>query len=482
MAQDPATTSVPSNSTGDLLAAVSAALTAVGDKEVFAIGGKIPVTGDTNPIVVRWDSPAMPSLGRKVTFPVPTDEQTAFDQLCKDCEPAAFGIGEKEVFDEEYRKAGKMDESRFCSSFDPSADGVVDTIAQALLHGARQNQIARGVKAQLYKLNVYSAPSGRFKAHVDTPRAGNHMGSLVVCLPYSHRGGELVVRHGRRETTFDWSGEDANAVRWAAFFSDCEHEVLEVTQGHRVTLTYNLYWTAYGPALMGHHFSALELETLHFFRALQELLDAPDIKSRGATLGFTCTHAYPHTSNSSVKDLAHCLKGLDMVVYQSLLALAESARVTAVLHDARDEEDLPFEYEITYPSSDEGEDHTMELAAEEEAAQPEYTSQAILNNRTFPEPAGPFRDHDFYNHHILDPRRIVNFEVRPEDGRMITKNAYVRRPVTWLNHAPDEQTPKELAIAFIAYGNDPGLGAWYSAAAITAEIMPRELAQPSASS
>jgi len=94
-------------------------------------------------------------------------------------------------------------------------------------------------------------------------------------------GGELVVRHGRRETTFDWSGEDANAVRWAAFFSDCEHEVLEVTQGHRVTLTYNLYWTAYGPALMGHHFSALELETLHFFRALQELLDAPDIKSRG---------------------------------------------------------------------------------------------------------------------------------------------------------------------------------------------------------
>lgn len=179
----------------------------------------------------------------------------------------------------------------------------------------------------------------------------------------------------------------------------------------------------------------------------------------GATLGFTCTHAYPHTSNSSVKDLAHCLKGLDMVVYQSLLALAESARVTAVLHDARDEEDLPFEYEITYPSSDEGEDHTMELAAEEEAAQPEYTSQAILNNRTFPEPAGPFRDHDFYNHHILDPRRIVNFEVRPEDGRMVTKNAYVRRPVTWLNHAPDEQTPKELAIAFIAVGYLPiGLG------------------------
>jgi hypothetical protein len=27
-----------------------------------------------------------------------------------------------------------------------------------------------------------------------------------------------------------------------ATYSDCEHEVLEVTRGHRVTLTYNLYF------------------------------------------------------------------------------------------------------------------------------------------------------------------------------------------------------------------------------------------------
>lgn len=39
---------------------------------------------------------------------------------------------------------------------------------------------------------------------------------------------------------FDWSG-DVNATQWAAFYSDCKHEFLEVTAGHRITLTYNFF-------------------------------------------------------------------------------------------------------------------------------------------------------------------------------------------------------------------------------------------------
>lgn len=45
--------------------------------------------------------------------------------------------------------------------------------------------------------------------------------------------------------TYDWSTrrdeDDHASIRWAAFYSDCEHEILEVTSGHRLTLTYNLY-------------------------------------------------------------------------------------------------------------------------------------------------------------------------------------------------------------------------------------------------
>ena len=47
-----------------------------------------------------------------------------------------------------------------------------------------------------------------------------------------------------RKVEFDWSTSDefAGTMKWAAFFSDREHEVDEVASGHRVTLTYNLPW------------------------------------------------------------------------------------------------------------------------------------------------------------------------------------------------------------------------------------------------
>lgn len=46
----------------------------------------------------------------------------------------------------------------------------------------------RGLRAELYKLNIYSGPSGKFKAHVDTPRSEHQIGSLVVSLPTTFEG------------------------------------------------------------------------------------------------------------------------------------------------------------------------------------------------------------------------------------------------------------------------------------------------------
>ena len=61
------------------------------------------------------------------------------------------------------------------------------------------------IRAELYKMNVYSGPTGCFKAHVDTPRGGNMFGSLVVCLPSQFTGGSLVTSHKGQEVTYDWS-------------------------------------------------------------------------------------------------------------------------------------------------------------------------------------------------------------------------------------------------------------------------------------
>lgn len=156
-------------------------------------------------------------------------------------------MGGKDVLDENYRKAGKLDNSQFSMNWHPADYGVLDAIAQTLLTetGVEEGGDGRrehwGVRAELYKLNVYSAPSGRFQKHVDTPRGATQFGSLVVCLPVAHQGGQLLISHKKHTSTFDWSDDNPNSIQWTAFYSDCEHEVLPVPSGHRVTLTYNLY-------------------------------------------------------------------------------------------------------------------------------------------------------------------------------------------------------------------------------------------------
>lgn len=67
--------------------------------------------------------------------------------------------------------------------------------------------------------------------------------TLVMTLPSVFTGGRLVVRHNGEEETFAGYAERSEvptAPYWAAYYSDCEHEVTPVTRGQRVVLVYNL--------------------------------------------------------------------------------------------------------------------------------------------------------------------------------------------------------------------------------------------------
>lgn len=124
-------------------------------KEVnFAIGGKIEPKA-LNGVTIRWDSGPQ-NQGRKLTLPVNDDAvaQNAFDQLVKDAEPATFGFGSQEVLDESYRKAGKIDEDKFCTNFNPYEHGIMDAVTQALVQSGDAHPGLRGIRAELYKLNV----------------------------------------------------------------------------------------------------------------------------------------------------------------------------------------------------------------------------------------------------------------------------------------------------------------------------------------
>ncbi|KAF2768460.1 hypothetical protein EJ03DRAFT_343955 [Teratosphaeria nubilosa] len=285
----------------------------------FACGGSIPIKTNPNkgddgdgghaPVQIRFGEQ---DRGVLVTLPTDDAESTPLKKLFAACTPASFGRGQHEVLDDTYRKAGKLDTDRFATNFCPYACGIIDIVSQMLPPNViSPGSEKRSVRAELYKLNIYSAPSGKFKAHVDTPRSDAQFGSLVVCLPVAHQGGELVVRNGGKDVVFNRASRDPNhsgpeldrttdqasqgaaaiashpsSLHWAAFYSDCEHEVLEVTSGHRIALTYNLYVRCGAGNLAGNiHGDLLNHAQLPLYETLKHALDTPGFMPRGRVLG-----------------------------------------------------------------------------------------------------------------------------------------------------------------------------------------------------
>jgi hypothetical protein len=184
-------------------------------------------------------------------------------------------------------------------------------------------------------------------------------GSLVVSLPCYHKGGQLIVRHAQHSTAFDWTTDSdksvAPAVHWAAFYSDCEHEVLEVTDGYRITLTYNLYH-APGVGDLAGNSVPVDMRSLPLFKHVRAALNEHGFMTNGkplsktssmstqtsvgGRLGIFCQHAYAHTHEDGARALPAVLKGSDMAVYTVFQALGLRTQVRAILdlrHKSRSE-------------------------------------------------------------------------------------------------------------------------------------------------
>lgn len=118
----------------------------------------------------------------------------------------------------------------------------------------------------------------------------------------------------------------------AAFYSDCEHEVFEITKGRRVTLTYNPYYTPGVGDLAGRS-PALSVQKLPLYQKVHEALTNPNFMPEGGHLGIFCTHAYAHTSKEAYEALPGVLKGADMAVYSVFQAHGLQIEVKTVLDD-----------------------------------------------------------------------------------------------------------------------------------------------------
>ncbi|KAE8314353.1 hypothetical protein BDV41DRAFT_534150 [Aspergillus transmontanensis] len=312
----------------------------------YTCGGCIPIVQATGPldkhprvsgpVNIFWSIGN--SSARRVSLPLRADAEDAspavLQHLITSCDPASFGRGQEDVMDLSYRRAGKLDPENFATSFHPATFGIIETIEKVLLPGIvgeTANKLrSRKIYAELYKMNIYSGPSGLFRSHVDTPRSQSQIGSLVVCLPARFKGGSLLVRHHGREVNFDWAPGSETTIQWAAFYSDCEHEIKTVTEGDRITLTYNLYVSDGADSVLH---SIMDPKSLPLYGWVKDLLIKPGFLDDGGVLGIFCSHAYPHSSSSTTHDLPKGLKGSDVVLYSIFQSLGLHVQVLPVLEN-----------------------------------------------------------------------------------------------------------------------------------------------------
>ena len=148
-------------------------------------------------------------------------------------QPARFGRGEETLTDPDVRDTHEIPRHLVRAEWDGvTLKDVLATVKEELgLPNAAE------LTAGLHSLLVYE-PDQFFLAHQDTEKDDSMVGTLVVTLPSSYTGGELMVEHDGERTAYRGSRA---ALSLAAFYADCRHEVLRVRSGYRITLTYNLF-------------------------------------------------------------------------------------------------------------------------------------------------------------------------------------------------------------------------------------------------
>jgi hypothetical protein len=189
-----------------------------------------------------------------------------------------------------------------------------------------------------------------FKSHQDTPRGKTMFGSLVIAYPTPHAGGALRFSKGDKTWSLDSATMLAEqrepAIAYAVFFSDTEHEVLPVTSGHRITITYNLYLAPglgeedESAASAGSAIAAeVKNDEATLGSMLQGLLDDAAFLPKGGLMGFGLKYQYAvaDRTTGSFADVGGRLKGVDAAVVRACARLGLATQIKALAQaDAHD--------------------------------------------------------------------------------------------------------------------------------------------------
>jgi len=320
----------------------------------------------------------------QLSFPI---TKPHIDLLIHSAERAPFGKGTNTVIDTSVRDCWQIDGSLVHltgKAWSESFQKIMKEVSEGL--GLDDDQL----HADIYKLLVYQK-GGFFSAHRDTEKVDRMIGTLSLSLPTAGDGGELVVVHGGKETIYDMNVEEPSEIAYAAFYSDCIHEVRPVTEGHRVSLIFNLFLTSENAWIGAPNHDTLSEKIQRFLT---------EWKDHGQTdkLVWLLDHSYSTAGFSF-----DTLKGIDATVAQVLAKATKNSDCSlhgAVLHI--EESGEPEYDEYSYWEDTTAEDFSMMELYDRR----EYLGDWISQDGTRP----PLGEIPIHQNELLPPNALDDAE------------------------------------------------------------------------
>ncbi|KAJ7816851.1 hypothetical protein B0H14DRAFT_3743117 [Mycena olivaceomarginata] len=438
-----------------------------------AIETEVPYTGGVHVIkaedlLVYYDVEGEANP-RRIDLGKATGDDLA--QLTAACQQATFGVGGADILDETYRRAGKMDHGKFAACFDVAE--LLETISPDILQGQNSDSDKLIV---ICGLSGAAGPGSFFKAHKDTPRSEDMIGSLVVIFPTAHAGGALTLEHNEKSWVFDSAAELAAAsstpsLAYVAFYSDVTHAVELVHTGCRVTLTYNLFLAdRYAPTKSKRHVPEPE----HAFEStLRTLLGSDTFLPSGGLLAYGLTHQYtlptpPETvlvnfkhrmpPDTRLGPILRLLKGSDARIrtVSERIGLATHLKVLAALRG----NDILADDVLNTEHVDEGND--MSTIKEEVEAMGTLVQRRPERTQELKEKLAAYQKD--VPRSRLDEYKEQEEAARDEKRQRATGHAI---PVHWVTKITELN---RVGSSYLAYGNQASLGHVYGNAALFVEV------------
>lgn len=322
------------------------------------------------------------------------------EQLIAIADRAPYGRGKETLVDTEVRRTWQIgaDHVRLLGKH---WAGTLKTILVRVADGLG---ITDPIEAELYKLLVYDKGSF-FASHRDTEKVPGMFATLVVVLPSSSTGGELVVRHKGREERLDLRCDDPSEAAFAAFYADCVHEVLPVTEGYRLTLVYNLSRRGQGPAPEAPDYDRQQTNVAALLRRWATDAESQDDETPEKLI-YPLEHAYTPAELGF-----ETLKGVDAAAARVLVAAAPQA----------------------------GCDLHLALASIEESGAAEYNPDLGSSRRRWIDPEDELEAGEVFDRHAVLSEWRRPDDSRPTLGELPVLDEELSPPDAFDDMAPDEE-------------------------------------------